>query len=356
MKKEIIFIFVGFLLIGLSFDNLLAAEKQITKPIELSYANFFPSANHQFILGTKWAEEIEKRTGGKVKITLYPGASLLAAEKIYEGTVKGVCDIGMTCLSYTRGRFPLMEVLDMPLGFPNAKIVVRVMWDVYKKFKPNELADTKVLYFTSHEPGLISFSSEQVSKLEQMKGKKIRCTGTAAEIVVALGGAPLAMTMGDVYLALSKGVVDGTVGAFNTLKAYRHAEVTKWSTYHPRVGYTTVMVVAMSLEKWNHMPSDIQKIFEVVSEEWIDKHGLRSHEMAQEGYEFAKEKGHKFTFLEDDPKEANRWIKNVEPIIDSYKKRMQEKGLPGEAVVKEARQLIEYYNKIDKYKGGCIKR
>jgi TRAP-type transport system periplasmic protein len=353
MKKGIMVIVVVVAVLILGYPCALLAED---KPIKLTYANFFPSQHFITQSTNAWAKEIQKRTGGQVKITLFPGSSLLTADKIYEGIVKDTCDIGLTCLAYTRGRFPLMEILDMPLGYANAKVVYRVMWDIYKKFKPKELSDVKMLYIVSHEPGLIGFRSGRVDTLNAIEGKKIRGTGTSAEIIKALGGSPVAMTMGNTYMALSKGVVDGTSGAFNLLKAYKLAEVTQSSTYHPKVGYTTVMPIAMNLEKWNSLPDHVQKVFEEVSEQWVDKTALIQHMKAQEGYDYAKSLGHNFVFLEDNPEEAARWVSRVEGIIGKYKNKMRKQGLPGDAVVKEAQKLIDEYNNSEKYGGPSIIR
>jgi TRAP-type transport system periplasmic protein len=351
MKRRHLLVFV---LVLLTFPCSFTRAEE--KPIRLTYANFFPSQNPIFQSTVQWAKEIEKRTNGRVQIRLYPGGSLLTADKIYEGIVRDTCDIGLTCLSYTRGRFPLMEVLDMPLGYPNTKVVYRVMWEIYKKFRPKELADIKMLYIVTHEPGCISFASERVTRLEQLKGKKIRSTGTSAAIVRALGASPVAMTMGNAYMALSKGVVDGTINSFTPLKSFKLAEVTKSSIYHPNVGYATVMIVGMNLEKWNSMPTDIQIIFEEISEQWLDRTALISHQLAQDGYDYAKSLGHEFIFLEDNPKEAERWISSVGGIIEAYKEKMRKMGLPGEDVVKEAKRLIKYYSKMDKYGGPPIIR
>jgi len=101
--------FVTFLV----FDYGLCAGKEV---IELTYANFFPPTHIQAKLGESWIKEIEKRTAGKVKITYFPGGALLKGNQIYDGVIKGVADIGMSCFAYTRGRFPAIKAIDPPMG------------------------------------------------------------------------------------------------------------------------------------------------------------------------------------------------------------------------------------------------
>ena len=89
------------------------------KAIELSYSVFFPPTHIQAITADAWAKAINERTDGKVKITVYPGGSLTKAPQVYEGVVTGISDIGMSCYAYTRGRFPMLEALDLPVGYPD---------------------------------------------------------------------------------------------------------------------------------------------------------------------------------------------------------------------------------------------
>ncbi|HNU75805.1 MAG TPA: C4-dicarboxylate ABC transporter substrate-binding protein, partial [Deltaproteobacteria bacterium] len=67
------------------------------KVVELSYSIFFPPAHAQCKAGEDWAREIEKRTSGRVKINTFPGGTLTSAGECYDGVVKGISDIGMSC-------------------------------------------------------------------------------------------------------------------------------------------------------------------------------------------------------------------------------------------------------------------
>ena len=82
----------------------------------LNYSIFFPASHRNSILAAEWGKEVEKRTGGKVQVNLFYGGTLTPADKCYDGVVKGISDLGMSVFSYTVGRFPLLEVLDLPLG------------------------------------------------------------------------------------------------------------------------------------------------------------------------------------------------------------------------------------------------
>ena len=72
----------------------------------LTYSIFFPPTHAQAKAAESWAKEIEKRSAGQVKISLFPGGTLTPADQCYDGVVKGISDIGMSAFAYTRGRFP----------------------------------------------------------------------------------------------------------------------------------------------------------------------------------------------------------------------------------------------------------
>jgi len=248
----------------------------------------------------------------------------------------------MSCFAYTRGRFPVMAAVDLPLGYPDGSVATRVATEFYKKMSPKELDDVKVLYIHAHGPGLLS-TKKPVRVLEDIKGMKIRSTGLSAQIVKTLGGAAVAMPQGDTYEALQKGVVEGTFTPIETLKGWRQAEVIKYTTQCTGVGYTTAMFVVMNPNKWNALPKDLQTIIEEVSEEWVDVHGKTWDRSDDQGREFTLSKGNEIIPLSDE--ENKRWAEAVQPIIENYISTTEEKGLPGKKAAVQVKELIDKYSK-----------
>ncbi len=178
--------------------------------IEFSYSIFFPPTHVQCEAAVAWAKEVEKRSGGRVKINTFPGGSLTQAPQVYDGVVNGISELGMSCFAYTRGRFPLLEGLDLPLGYPNGKVATQVANAMVQKYAPQEIADTHVLYVHAHGPGILA-SKKPVRTLEDVAGLKIRATGLSAKIVENLKGTPVGMSQPETYEALQKGVVEATL-------------------------------------------------------------------------------------------------------------------------------------------------
>ena len=121
MFKKGLVLLVG---IGVLFSFIFVSAGRV-QAVDLTYSTFFPAPHIQAILAAEWAKEVEKRTNGAVKVTVFAGGTLTPANQCYDGVVKGISDVGMSVLSYTAGRFPLMEVIDMPLGYKNGAQATR---------------------------------------------------------------------------------------------------------------------------------------------------------------------------------------------------------------------------------------
>ncbi len=285
---------------------------------------------------------LRRGQNGKVQITVFYGGTLTPADKCYDGVVKGISDIGFSVLAYTRGKFPLTEVADLPLGMKSGLVASKVINDFYKKFKPRELDEVQVMYLHGHGPGILH-SKKEVTKLEDVKGMKIRCTGMAAKIVGALGATPVAMPMGETYDALSRGVVDGSMAPYEALQGWKWGEVVKYTVEDWGASYSSGMFVVMNKDKWNSLPPDVQKIIEQVNEEYIEKQGKTWDEIEKVGRDFTISRGNKIiSFLQE---EDWRWQKAVKPLLDEYVKNMENKGLPGDVVLSFYLETIYKYQK-----------
>jgi TRAP-type transport system periplasmic protein len=317
--------------------NLTAADTKPAETIKLSYSIFFPPTHVQCIAAKDWANEIQKRTDGRVQITIYPAGSLTKADQCYEGVIKGISDLGMSCFAYTRGRFPLLEGLDLPVGYPNGMTATRIANAMVEKYKPAELSDVKVLYVHAHGPGILA-SKKPVNSLADLKGLKVRATGLSSKIVESLGGTPVAMSQPETYEALSKGVVDATLCPIETLKGWKQGEAIQYVIDSSAIGYTTAMFVVMNKDKWAKLPPDVQKVFTEVSQEWIAKHGEAWDQADQAGREFVIGLKREFIHLPD--AEQQKWKEAVKPVLDDYVKKAKDKNLPGDALLADVQAEV----------------
>jgi TRAP-type C4-dicarboxylate transport system substrate-binding protein len=318
------------LCVGLALGSLSPVTAEAAA-VKLTYSNFFPSGHIQSKLAEAWCKEVEKRTNGEVVVEYFPGETLTKARQVYDGVVEGISDVGFSVLAYTRGRFPVMAAVDLPLGYTSGKVATKVINAVYQKFMPEELMDTQVMYLHAHGPGLIHTKSKPVYKIEDMKGLKFRGHGTSALVVEALGGTPVPKPMPETYQMLQKGVVDGAVYPFEANKGWKLGEVTRYATADFTAAYTTSFFVVMNKNKWNSLSAANRKIIEQINMEWIDKHGEAWDTSDAQGIVFFLSQGGQIIGL--DATEAERWKQAVAPIVDKYKADMNTKGFKGDELV-----------------------
>ena len=304
----------------------------------LTFSDFFPPTHAQSQLCQAWCKEVEKRTGGEVKVEFYPGQTLTKSTQNYDGVVQGLSDIGQCLFGYTRGRFPLMEAVDLPVGYTSGKNATKVANAFVEKFQPKELADVKVMYVHAHGPGLLHTKKKPVHNTDDLKGLKIRSHGTTAKVVEALGGVPVAMPMPELYQSLQKGVVDGALYPLETNKGWKMAEVVDCVTLSFSMAYTSTFYVVMNKGKWDGLSDKAKAAIEEINKEWQPKHGEAWDKIDADGLALMKEK--KRQIIEMDPAEAAKWAKLVEPVIAEYVAATKAKGLPADEAVAFIREML----------------
>ncbi|MCX7857111.1 MAG: TRAP transporter substrate-binding protein [Deltaproteobacteria bacterium] len=327
-----------FLLLFVARASVYGDEK-----IQIRISNWFPVGVGQDKLLREWGEDLERRTNGKVKVTYHPAGTLIPAPQSYDGIVKGIADVTQHVAGYTVGRFPMMELIDLPLGYPSGAVATYLANDYYKKFQPKEMDAVKVLWFHAQAPGILHTKSKPVTKLEDLKGLKIRTFGSNAKLMSYLGGTPVAMPMSDVYDALSKGVADGLLASYETMENWKFADFIRYSTECFDVAYTAVFMVIMNKTKWNSLPHDIKEIIDKMSLEYIAKSAKMWDEIAESGKKVLLSKGGKIIDLSKE--EEARWVEKAKPLFEEYASNVEKKGLPGREAVKYIQDYVKRYKR-----------
>ncbi|MDW8003034.1 MAG: TRAP transporter substrate-binding protein [Deltaproteobacteria bacterium] len=334
---------VTFLVSLLSFTlGLLSlAHAQV---IELKFSNYFPVTAAQSKICEDFIKAIEEKSKGKVKFSYFGAGTLLTATKMVDGVIEGISDIGLSHIAYTPGRFPVTDVLNLPLGFPNALVGTRVANDFYRKYKPREWERLHVLALHTCGPKFIFSRKKPVLRLEDFKGLSLRGYGYEAELISALGATPRAIPMPETYDALLKGVVDGATMPLEALKFWRLAEVIKYVTECPEVGKVETFYLIMNAKTWEGLPLEIKKIFEETPfEESLAK---MWHEIDSIGKNYGVEKGVSFYNVPKD--EVTRWVRAGDTVVEKYVRTMVSSGYQEKDVrewIKFVKERIDYWSK-----------
>lgn len=312
---------------------LLSSLCNAQEVIKLRYANFFAPTHWLANISDQWCKEVEKRTNGRVKVSHFTGGTLAAPPLVYSSLAKGSFDVAIGIFSYNTGRFPLAEVIDLPLGYRDGYQTTKMADAFLRKFRPalKEFDDTHMLYLIAPGPGLIS-TKKMISSLDEIKGMRIKSSGLTAQIVDALGAVPVAMPVTDAYDAFKKGLADGIIIHVEALQSFRFNEILKCTVQDFGMSNSVGMWVAMNKQKWNSLPKDIQQIIEKMNDEWVEKTAKAFVEQDKKVYENFKRTGSKVVVASKE--QQAKTAAKMRPVLDDYVKRTKVKGLPGDEALK----------------------
>ncbi len=326
------------LVLGIGFvaADQAAAQSKIT----LTYANFPPATTFPCVQMERWAKEVEKRTGGKVKVQTFPGGTLLPAKNIFDGVITGTADIGNFAMSYQPGRFPVSEAVDLPIGFTSAKAASLALYDLIQKY-PKEFEKVKLLTLFTCPPADF-MTTKPVRALKDLKGMELRVSGTGAEAVKRLGGIPIAMPQSETPEALQKGVVKGVVSSMEILKDFNFAAYCPYATDTNL--FVVTFAVVMNKGKWNSLPQDVKKVLDDLSREQAEWTGAYVDGHVKEALAWSKQK-YKHQVIQLPAADKAEIPKLVKPMFDEYVKRVSAQGVPGQQVLDDLYKLKDKYEK-----------
>ncbi|MCR4420653.1 MAG: TRAP transporter substrate-binding protein DctP [Clostridia bacterium] len=301
-----------------------------------------------------WAEELGKRANGKVRVEIYYAEGLHKNTDSLEALDAGVSDVAFFTNPALVGRFPISSDLftDSPLGSMIArqkgvtrkedrynfqlavldKLLAQGLLEEYKGYK---VVGWKVI-----TPNLLFTTNKKVTRLEDLKGLKLRAPGkTGFKIVQGLGGSPATVTTTEVYTALERKVVDGGVLGIAALKKFKWAEVVKYGVDYP---LTRGMQTALMTErKWNSLPEDVRAAIEELKPELTARLTGREMQLETEAIEAFIQGGGELIKLS--PEEEARWDKVMGTIVEQTIAELESKGLPARKVVEIAEQTAEEF-------------
>jgi len=337
MKKEVFLKVAGFLQ-SLMVSLLLVVPVVSAKSTTLSYANFPPASTFPCVQMERWKAEIESRTGGDLRINTFPGGTLLGAKNMFDGVMTGQADIGCFAMSYHPGRFPVVEAIDLPLGWPNARAASLSLLDLYEKYKPRSFDKVKVLTMFTCPPANI-MSLKPVRSLSDLKGMEIRAAGTGVKVFELLGASPIGMPQSDVPDALHKKVIKGMASSLEVMKDFNYAEYCRYITM-TNLQVVTFAVV-MNRDRWNSLPAKIQNEIEGLQREQAEWTGRYVDDHVREAVEWSKDT-YDVEVIELSTEEKKKMNRLLAPLVEGYIKRT-ESTVPSREVIDDIRKFMATY-------------
>lgn len=332
--------FRSFAVVSAMALALPAAAQEVTFKI----AHFLPSAApaQQRVL-QPWCEDMKKASNGRIACQFYPAMQLGGTPAQLVDQVKnGVADVVWTGPGYSAGRFPAIEAFELPFMVSDALSGSRAVWKYYQQYAQQEFAAYKVLAFHVDGGQAVNTSSKQVTGLSSFAGLKLRAsTRLGAKALAAMGGSPVAMPPAQVTEAISKGVVDGSFGAWELVFPTKLSEVTKFHAQPPEgqpYPTATVLAVLMNKQKYDSLPADLKAIVDKYSgAALVDKLGAVFDDENRNAHKKVLALGNKIT--EYSAAEMAAMKKATAAVEEEWIKQVSEKGLDGKKLAAGARAL-----------------
>ena len=320
--------------------SLPAMAQEVTFKI----AHFLPSAapTQQKVL-QPWCDEMKQASSGRIACQFYPAMQLGGTPAQLVDQVKnGVADVVWTGPGYSAGRFPAIEAFELPFMVTDSTSSSKALWKYYQQNAQQEFAAYKVLAFHTDGGQAVHTAAKPVVGLTGFSGLKLRSsTRVGAKTLTALGASPVAMPPAQVTEAIAKGVVDGSLGAWELVYPTKLSEVTKFHAQPaPGVAHptATVLTVLMNKAKYDGLPADLKAIVDkTTGEVMVGKFGAMFDEVAADTRKRIAAQGNKIsTFSAVEVAAMKRATASVE---EEWAKQVGEKGLDGKKLIVSAREL-----------------
>ena len=296
-----------------------------------------------------WMEKVEKDSGGRIKFEAYPAMQLGGTPvQLYDQARDGVVDIVWTLPGNTAGRFPRIEVFELPFIMNNAEATSKAYWEYVQTLAPDEFKETQVIALHVHGPGMFHSVNKLIKTHADLKGMKVRGpTRQITKMLAAVGATPVGMPLPQIPDALSKGTIDACAIPWEVVPAVKVHELTKFHSEFDSNGpalYTTTFVMAMNKAKYDGLAPDLRKVIDansgMATSAWLGKVQQGND---PNGRKAAVDRGNTlYTFT---PEERQEFIKLSAPVDDEWVADMNKRGFDGKKLLESAKALIATHGK-----------
>lgn len=324
---------------------LLVASSAVAQDVTLRFQHFIsPNGSVPAFFMTPWAEKVAEESDGRIEIEIYPAMQLGGAPPaLFDQIRDNVIDGGWTIPSYTPGRFPGVEVFELPfMTSTSAEASSIALWNFYEKYLTEEFADVHVLGIHVHGPGVVHLNDESIETLADFDGLKLRTpTRVTSQILESLGAEPIGMPVPQLPEAVSTGVVDGGVIPWEIVPALRMHELADSHTQFggDRALYNTVFIWAMNKDVYEGLDPELQAVIDantgVSTSAWA---GRAMDEGDVLGEETTAGTGNTIVTLDDAEIAALKEM--TAGVVEAWIEQAEAAGLPGAQMVEDARAMV----------------
>ena len=301
------------------------------------------SAHDKFIV--PWARKVQADSGGRIRIDIFPSMQLGGAPpRLFDQARDGDADIVWTAPSLTPGRFPKIEMFDLPF-VPSRRALVssEALQDFAALNLKDEFHEVRPLCFSCTDRGVIH-ANQPIRTVEDIKDLKIHVpTQRAGEALHLLGAEPVPMPTGQLVLAVNQNVIEGCLDPWHIMPALRLNDILKTHTEFSETSpSSTTFVLAMNSAAYDRLPRDLKAVIDSNSGQvaagmagamWDIEAASVADGVARGGDAIV-------TLL---PEAVAHWRKLTEPVVEKWVKEMKEQKVDGGKLLASAHTFMTKY-------------
>lgn len=247
---------------GLVSALCLAWASSAFSAVELKLGHFGSEDHPSHIAAMQFAENVEQRTNGEVKVELYPNNALGSPPEVLEQVIMGVIDMSLSGQDQLAKHVSLFDTVSIPFSLENAEHADRVLDGPFKDWAAPELEKIGLVYLSSWDWGFrqLTNSVKPIMSPDDIQGLKIRTPPamTYQAAMEAIGANVQTISFSELVMAMRQGVVDGQenpIGVIYSLKLYESQK------YISIINYLySSMVHVVSADTWNRLSTSQQNI------------------------------------------------------------------------------------------------
>ena len=234
---------------------LMVVPAHAKDPVKLKMVTFLPKGDVNMTAWMAFIEDVNNKAKGDLEIVFTGGPEAIPGFKQFEALRNGVVDVIYGCESYY-GR----EVSGAAYTHLTRLDPIKERQTGYYEFRKEMLKKHNIYYLGRAEFGVWFqiFTNKAVKRPQELKGQKIRVSGTYEPFVKKLGAVPVTIPGGEIYTALERGTIDGYAWSALGNVQSGWAEVCKY-ILEPRI-YEMNIEALFNLKSWEKLSLDLQKL------------------------------------------------------------------------------------------------
>lgn len=319
---------------------LMGLRPAAAQTIELKVSHYLPP-NHtvQKVL-EGWAAELGQKSGGRLKLNIYPAAQLGPVQRQFDLARNGQADMAVGLHGATPGRYPLTELTSMPFSWPSggssSVVTSKRLTELAPKYLAAEHQGLRILWVGVTPPVGLFTAKRPVRTVEDIARMKLRFAGEQhARLLRALDAVPLQVPPGEIADGMSKGVIDGALFNYEAAESFGLGSVTGF-VQEPGLATSTLALV-MNPAKYDQLPPDLRKLID-------DTTGPAAAEKLGTTWDAAEKKGREYMIgskvqvLPLPEAQLSALKTRLEPLVAETVAGLEKGGKPAKALLEEYRR------------------